>query len=786
MFKLALICGGPSLERGISLNSARSVMDHLRSFAIEVYPLYVNTLEQFYLISPAQLYCNTPADFDYKIASVGTPFTLSELELFLKGVDLVFSVIHGLFGEDGQLQSLLEKWNIPFVGSSSVCCNKMFCKIQAADFLKKHGFFTLDRETFYPEEEIYPQVLSSFFSKHPLAIVKPSVGGSSLGVSVVKSVEEAFQAIEQLLKQKEASPVLLEPFCRGTEFTVLVLQNDQKKPVALVPTQIELQNREDEIFDFRKKYLPTNQASYHTPPLFSLEQVKCIQENCEFIFELFGMRDFVRIDGWVLADGTLYFSDINPVSGLEQNSFLFRQAAFLGMSHPSVLEYILKSACERYSLVFPKASSVFKESKQPVFVLFGGDSAERQVSLMSGSNVWLKLLHSKKHEPFPFFFDVNGDVWKIPYAFALHHTVEEIYTNCLTGMSEEWAFLVREIQHKLRISLSPFSPASKMSFSSFLQEAKEKAGFVFIGMHGGKGEDGTLQSLLERYQIPYNGSNSKASSLCMDKYLTGDVIRSINDPDLLSLAKKHVPMNTLVEETQERIRTFWEESLQMLESNRLLIKPRHDGCSSGIIPLSSFEDFSTYIEIYKQKKATIPPGTFFEQFTYVEMPQNGTDFILEPYIETDRIFLKDHLLYHQKKKGWMELTIGVLEKGGSYRAFNPSITLSEGAILSLEEKFQGGTGINLTPPPEQILCLASIQKIKQLSEKAAGALGIQNYARLDLFFNTETQQMIVIEANTLPALTPSTVLYHQGLAEEIPLSPLELLETIIDGKMCCE
>ena len=97
---------------------------------------------------------------------------------------------------------------------------------------------------------------------------------------------------------------------------------------------------------------------------------------------------------------------------------------------------------------------------------------------------------------------------------------------------------------------------------------------------------------------------------------------------------------------------------------------------------------------------------------------------------------------------------------------NPSITIAEGAILSLEEKFQGGTGINLTPPPEEILSSSATGKIKRLVEKAAQALGIQNYARLDVFFNRLTEKMILIEANTLPGLTPSTVIYHQGLAEE--------------------
>ena len=94
--------------------------------------------------------------------------------------------------------------------------------------------------------------------------------------------------------------------------------------------------------------------TYHTPPRFSQAIVQQIRTQAEQIFHLFGMRDFVRLDGWVMQNGTLYFTDINPISGLEQNSFLFRQASILGMTHRHALEYILKRTCHRYQLTFPK------------------------------------------------------------------------------------------------------------------------------------------------------------------------------------------------------------------------------------------------------------------------------------------------------------------------------------------------------------------------------------------------------------------------------------------------
>ncbi|MBS3922924.1 MAG: hypothetical protein KGZ37_07260, partial [Nitrosarchaeum sp.] len=131
-------------------------------------------------------------------------------------------------------------------------------------------------------------------------------------------------------------------------------------------------------------------------------------------------------------------------------------------------------------------------------------------------------------------------------------------------------------------------------------------------------------------------------------------------------------------------------------------------------------------------------------------------------------------------------TIGILEKGlpaskagKKLHALNPSITIAEGEVLSLEEKFQGGTGVNLTPPPKEIVSPKALANAKSLIEKLGEKIGLQGYARIDAFMNVKTGELSVIEVNTLPGLTPSTVLYHQGLAEDPQILPKELLELII-------
>lgn len=787
--KLALICGGPSKERGISLNSARSVMDHLKGLPIAIVPLFVDSQKRFYPIASSQLYSNTPADFDFKLQK--NPLNEEALKSILKEVDLVFPVVHGEFGEDGELQSLLETGHIPFVGHSSLSCQRMYPKHLSRHYLQSKGLVTKPQLALSRNNSHFKVSIENFFHAHSLkrAIVKPSCGGSSISVYSVSSPQEAYEKMEKIFGETNHQTLLLEPFFEGKEFTIVVLQNSENKPVALIPTEIELSYDKHEIFDYRKKYLPTNLASHHTPPRFTFDQVQNIRRQAETIFALFEMRDFVRIDGWILDDGSICFSDINPISGLEQNSFFFRQTSLIGLSHKSALEYILNTSCLRHHLSMPPQKLISSlNRKQSVFVLFGNSNAERQVSLMSGTNVWLKLLQSEHFDPAPYFLDPQGCVWELPYSFALNHTVEEIYHNCIQAEDHitPWLSLIQDIRRQLNL-MEPYHPAAslnKYSLDHFSSLAKNKSAFVFIALHGSSGEDGTLQKYFESQNIFFNGCKEIASNLCMDKLKTGKAISELNEEDILSLPKVFINLQLFSQLSYEQIQTNWEIWTKQLSSSRLIIKPNNDGCSSGIVLLNSSDDLARYCHFFKNKTQWIPPHSFFNQHSPVEMPLNSTgESLLEPYIETDEITYRNQSLHINRKSGWVELTIGVLEEKGHYSAFNPSITVVEGAVLSLEEKFQGGTGINLTPPPLEIMSKQATEKVKKLAIIAAKSLNIENYARLDLFFNTIDEKIIVIEANTLPALTPSTVIYHQALAENPPLEPLHLLEKIIHSRL---
>ena len=784
-FRLALLFGGPSAERGISLNSARSVADHLDE--LDIVPIYFNLNKEAFQIERKHLYSNTPSDFDFKINELGKPLHEQDLIELLKSVNLAFPVIHGAFGEGGELAAFLEKNDIPFIGSSSDTAALAFDKFDAAWHLERKGYFSspsllLDSQ----DEDANLARVESFFENNQLkrAILKPTRSGSSIGVTEVHSPEACLAAFKQMFDSGLDQRFVLEPFATGTEFTIIVLQNPKGEAVALLPTEIEITDQTQSLFDYRLKYLPTRQVAYHMPPRFSEELVSQIQAKAESLFSDLNLKDVVRIDGWVMEDGKLWFSDINLASGLEQNSFFFLQAAYLGWSHSQVLNYIVHSSCVRRDIPAPTLlKSKEEEPKLPVRVLFGGDSSERQVSLMSGSNVWLKLLKSDRFSPSPYLLDSDGYIWHLPYPATLRHTVEEVGAACRQILEEKERLESYRNAIGPRLtegSIFPLSPVQSpvcMTQQDFLKDNS----IVFLAIHGGVGENGELQSALTKADVPFTGSLTAAAKLCMDKYETGHALENFGKYGILVAAKKKLDTATLQRLSDEKLNQVWERMVSDLKSESLIVKPLADGCSSGIVRLANESELKKYLELLQNGRPRIRSGELSFVRTPVELPQNTPEYLLfETFIRSDRLSIRGNELVWQSESSWVEITVGVLGTRGQMRALKPSITIAAGEILSLEEKFQGGTGVNITPPPEPWVKPEAWQKAKEKIEFVAEKLGLNGFARIDAFMHIETGNILVIEANSIPGLTPSTVIYHQALAEKPPLSPTQFLEAIVD------
>lgn len=786
-FKVALLCGGPSLERGISLNSARSVLDNLGSEDIEIVPVYFDVKKNPYHISQAQLYSNTPSDFDFKLRQTAMSLTERSLIRLLKSTNIVFPAMHGKFGDDGGIQRFLEKHGIPFVGSGSTTCKQAFDKFRANTFIARHGFFTLPSALLKIYHTDHEQIIERFFRDHRItrAIVKPANGGSSIGVFSVSTPRDALEKARLIFSKRMGTRVVIEQFAEGKEFTIIILQNRVGLPVALPPTEIEAEYTQHQIFDFRKKYLPTRHVAYHCPPRFNDTTIEKIQAQAEQLAALFGIRDFARFDGWVLSEGNLWFCDFNLISGMEQNSFLFQQASRIGMTHRDILHFIIERACTRYGIVFPPAVLAAKNERKEINILMGGDNSERQVSLMSGTNVWLKLRGSQKYLPRPHLLDARGNVWRLPYQLCLNHTVEEITKNCEQYRAAKTRLTTYEDRARLRLGLEvqknreEFFDPQKMTLDEFIAASQ----FVFIALHGGDGENGMLQKMLRRAHVKFNGSDEKASQLCMDKWITANAVRHLAIAGVRAIQGKVVTTDDLLKFSGAKAKSFWEQSKKELGAHTLIVKPRADGCSTGVAHLYSSHNLKKYLEIINERAPFIPRGTFKGQRDVIEMPSEMPQGLLfEKFIETDVLRIKANDFKHRRRTGWIEITVGVVEVSGALRALNPSITIAEGEVLTVEEKFQGGTGVNITPPPTAIVKSETLQKIKNRIERVAERIGIRGYARIDAFTHVDTGDLFIIEINTLPGLTPSTVFYHQALAENPSIFPRELLEMFIKNK----
>jgi len=752
--KLTIICGGSSHERDISLNSARSVYDNIRKREnLDIQLIFIDKEQQKHLIDSDFLYSNTVSDFDFKLTQNGKLLKESDFITELQNSDLVFPVLHGEYGEDGQIQQLLEENDVPFVASGSQACQKMYNKEKADyEILKKHGFYTIPKLYIDKADSTADIKLRRFFVQYDLteAIMKPICGGSSIGVLYVDSIETAVKKVQQHLQ--EYGTLLIEPICKGREFTVIILQNPDGDPVALMPTEIEIRKDDNRIFNKRRKYLATTETHYYCPIRFGDDINQTIRTSAQELFRVAGAADFLRIDGWLMDSGDIYFSDFNPISGMEQNSFIFQQAARVGFSHQQLLEYILNSAARRQSKKMPEIQDD-TINKKAVNVIMGGWTSERQVSLMSGTNVWLKLLNSKKYAPTPYLLLDEKTVYEIPYAIALNHTVEEIRYQ----LENQTTFDAKSIRESLGVTMDDcctIDAKSPMTIDEFIAQSE----YVFIGLHGGFGEGGALQRLLEEASAPHSGSDSLASEICMNKYRTGELVTLLQIPGLRTCEKELVSIDNLPKITKT-----------------MIAKPNDDGCSTGVIILDTDEQLKKYAE-YLKTGGEVPANTFLNQPEKITISQR-TNFLLEEFIRTDEIVIKDKKLQYMPKTGWIELTVGVTEKDGTYKSFSPSIAVAEAGILSLEEKFQGGTGVNITPPPNEIISASLTKQTMNFMEKVAEKVGVKDYCRIDCFVNNKTDEVIIIEVNTLPGLSPSTVLFQQAAANN--QTPLEFLEDII-------
>jgi D-alanine-D-alanine ligase len=299
---------------------------------------------------------------------------------------------------------------------------------------------------------------------------------------------------------------------------------------------------------------------------------------------------------------------------------------------------------------------------------------------------------------------------------------------------------------------------------------KKEADAVFIALHGRPGEDGAIQQKLEQLGLPYNGSGVHSSSVTINKFLTNEMLRA---------AGLSVPAHLLVSETDWNTRQNEVlDEVSSLLKYPLIAKPVDDGCSSAVRKIKNEDELKAFASLILRPTVETDPHLM----NLLKVKENE-EFPIK------KEFLLEELIRPDGAKHFLEVTGGMLTRyddHGSivYEVFEASEALAGGEVLSLEEKFLAGEGQNITPArysgDETARTYISAQ-VKDQLERAARALNVEGYARIDAFvriYKDNRAEVVFIEVNSLPGMTPATCIFHQTAIQGY--KPLDFIDLILD------
>jgi len=712
--RVGVLMGGRTIEKEVSLNSGRTVCDHLDTTRYNVVPIF-QTFEGLLYVMPWHfLHRGKTTDFEQRLATEAQLITWDELKNL---IDFAYIAIHGTYAEDGTMQGVLEVLKIPYFGSKVLASALGMDKIMQKEFLKVAGVKVPRSIVVTPAQiqqfQACEQEISTKMGAQGIqfpCVVKPYKEGSSLGVSMVFTQDTFFEALHKAASVNPTTlqSVLVEERIEGMEFTCILISDYKTgKWIPLAPTEV-VPVANTYIFDYEQKYMP-GKAIKFTPARCTAEQTKKIQEECIRATEALGITNTSRLDGFLLADSSVVIIESNTFSSMAPTGPIFRSAAIAGIGHTQLINHLIETELHHYGMLdavleAEKSEEQSMEAKKiRVAVLMAGPSNEKEISLESGRNIAYKL-SPKKYEVLSVFVSSKMELFIIPPALLVRHSTKEIEES--------------------------LDPATKINWSTL----PAIADFVFIGLHGGEGENGAVQGTLEMLGLPYNGSSVLTSALCMDKARACQFLRSKGFD---------VPNGILVgkEEWQGHKAQMRKKIFKATGAYPLIVKPHDDGCSVMVAKVTNEDELTKAVEAI-----------------FV----NG----------------KNHAMVEECIMG-MELTIGVIGNENP-KALPPSQVVASKGILSIEEKFLPGAGENQTPAQ---LPASAISFAQNIIEQAYKAVDCKGYARIDCFYQnaeqspTGKERLVILEFNSLPAMTPATCIFHQ--AAEVGIKPMDFIDVIV-------
>jgi D-alanine-D-alanine ligase len=291
--KIAVLMGGPSAEREVSLATGRGISKALRSLGADV------------------------VDIDVRDAKFELP----------RDVEFAFVALHGTFGEDGQVQQILEERGVAYTGEGVKGSQLAFDKIRSKEKFREHGVRTPEWETIGAHQRPSMQL--------PI-VVKAPRQGSTVGVYIVKKTEELEPAIADAAKYD--NELLIEKFVSGRELTIGIL-GDQALPILeIIP--------KGGFYDFTNKYPFLNPqaggaAQHICPASIEPEKTKEIQELALSAFRALGLRVYSRVDVILSKTGEPFVLEINTIPGMTEASLLPEAAAAAGITYVDLCRRVI-------------------------------------------------------------------------------------------------------------------------------------------------------------------------------------------------------------------------------------------------------------------------------------------------------------------------------------------------------------------------------------------------------------------------------------------------------------
>ena len=311
--RIGVLMGGPSVEHDVSLNTGNNVMRALANKGYRHDPLILSSTKELSVHDKAVSFPND-----------------------MKHYDIIFNALHGTFGEDGELQTILDMLGISYTGSGAEASALGMDKWKSREIFKKTGL-SVPASQILQRSDIIPAI--SF-----PAIVKPRASGSSQGVHIVATEKELREKCSNIFTQ--GSDIIIEEYLQGREFTCGVLEKDGVL-IALPVVEIRPATAHA-FFDYTAKYTDGGATEMIVSAPIDTDLTERIQRAAHTAHTALGCRVYSRSD-FIVVDDVPYILEINTLPGLTAHSLLPKSAAAAGISFADLIELILTSSLAHFS-----------------------------------------------------------------------------------------------------------------------------------------------------------------------------------------------------------------------------------------------------------------------------------------------------------------------------------------------------------------------------------------------------------------------------------------------------